>query len=126
MPTYDYKCEACGSAFERFQSITAAPIKKCPSCGKNKVRRLIGPGAGLIFKGSGFYITDYRSEGYKNAAKQGESGSTEAKSDTKSDTKSDAKSDATASKSGISKSTTTESKPRSESKPAARSDSKKK
>jgi putative FmdB family regulatory protein len=119
MPTYDYKCEACGSAFERFQSITAAPIKKCPSCGKNKVRRLIGPGAGLIFKGSGFYITDYRSEGYKNAAKQGESGSTEAKSDTKSD--------ATASKSGDSKSTTTtESKPRSESKPAARSDSKKK
>jgi putative FmdB family regulatory protein len=85
MPTYDYKCDACGNQFERFQSITAAPIRKCPSCGKNKVRRLIGPGAGLIFKGSGFYITDYRSEGYKDAAKKGEakpdssSTSTEAK-----------------------------------------------
>jgi putative FmdB family regulatory protein len=69
MPTYEYKCEACGHGFERFQPITAAPIKKCPECGKNKVRRLIGTGAGLIFKGSGFYITDYRSEGYKDAAK---------------------------------------------------------
>lgn len=91
MPTYDYKCDACGHQFERFQSITAAPIKKCPSCGKNKVRRLIGPGAGLIFKGSGFYITDYRSEGYKDAAK-GESGA--APSDGKAAEKSDAKSDA--------------------------------
>jgi putative FmdB family regulatory protein len=69
MPTYEYKCAACGHAFEKFQSIKASPIKKCPVCGKNKVQRLIGTGAGLIFKGSGFYITDYRSEGYKNAAK---------------------------------------------------------
>ena len=69
MPTYDYKCDACGTGFERFQSITAPAIRKCPECGKLKVRRLIGPGAGLIFKGSGFYITDYRSEGYKNSAK---------------------------------------------------------
>ena len=69
MPTYEYKCEACGETFEKFQSITAAPIRKCPKCGKNKVRRLLGTGAGLIFKGSGFYITDYRSESYKNAAK---------------------------------------------------------
>jgi putative FmdB family regulatory protein len=68
MPTYEYKCEACGHKFERFQSITAAPIKKCPECKKNKVKRLIGTGAGLIFKGSGFYITDYRSEGYKKEA----------------------------------------------------------
>jgi putative FmdB family regulatory protein len=87
MPTYDYKCDACGHQFERFQSITSAPIRKCPSCGKNKVRRLIGPGAGLIFKGSGFYITDYRSEGYKDAAKKGEagaSGSPESKPDSSS------------------------------------------
>ena len=70
MPTYEYKCDACGATFERFQSITAAPIKRCPECGKAKVRRLIGTGAGLIFKGSGFYITDYRSEGYKQAAKK--------------------------------------------------------
>jgi putative FmdB family regulatory protein len=69
MPTYDYKCDACGRQFERFQSITASPLRKCPTCGKLKLRRLIGPGAGLIFKGSGFYITDYRSEGYKSAAK---------------------------------------------------------
>jgi putative FmdB family regulatory protein len=69
MPTYDYQCEACGNRFEKFQSITAAPIRKCPKCGKNKVKRLISAGAGLIFKGSGFYITDYRSEGYKSAAK---------------------------------------------------------
>jgi putative FmdB family regulatory protein len=75
MPTYEYKCEGCGHQFERFQSITAAPIKKCPECGKNKVRRLIGTGAGLIFKGSGFYITDYRSEGYKSAAKSDSSAS---------------------------------------------------
>ena len=65
MPTYEYKCEACGHKFERFQSITADPIKQCPQCKKNKVKRLISGGAGLIFKGSGFYITDYRSEGYK-------------------------------------------------------------
>lgn len=69
MPTYEYKCEACGHQFEKFQSITADPIKQCPECGKKKVKRLIGTGAGLIFKGSGFYITDYRSDGYKAAAK---------------------------------------------------------
>jgi len=64
MPTYEYKCEACGNLFEKFQSITAEPIRKCPKCGKHKVRRLIGSGAGLIFKGSGFYITDYRDKSY--------------------------------------------------------------
>jgi len=69
MPTYEYKCKSCGQKFEKFQSITAAPIKKCPHCGKNTAQRLIGTGAGLIFKGSGFYITDYRSEGYKEKAK---------------------------------------------------------
>src|SRR3954465_10027011 len=69
MPTYEYQCDACGNKFEKFQSITSAPIKKCPKCGKNKVRRLISTGAGLIFKGSGFYITDYRSESYKEKAK---------------------------------------------------------
>jgi putative FmdB family regulatory protein len=69
MPTYEYKCAACDHAFERFQSIKADPIRRCPECGKMKVKRLLGTGAGLIFKGSGFYITDYRSEGYKKAAK---------------------------------------------------------
>ena len=69
MPTYEYQCTACGHAFEKFQSITAEPIKLCPQCNKKKVKRLIGTGAGLIFKGSGFYITDYRSDSYKSAAK---------------------------------------------------------
>jgi len=69
MPTYEYQCDACGNKFEKFQSIKSAPIKKCPKCGKNKVRRLISSGAGLIFKGSGFYITDYRSDSYKEKAK---------------------------------------------------------
>jgi putative FmdB family regulatory protein len=69
MPTYEYKCTACGHDFEKFQSMTAAPIRQCPKCKKNKVKRLISAGGGLIFKGSGFYITDYRSDGYKEKAK---------------------------------------------------------
>jgi putative FmdB family regulatory protein len=69
MPTYEYQCQACGNKFEKFQSITAAPIKKCPACGKSKVKRLISAGAGLLFKGGGFYITDYRPDSYNKAAK---------------------------------------------------------
>ncbi len=68
MPTYDYECAACGHEFEKFQSITASPIRKCPACSRLKVKRLIGTGAGVIFKGSGFYQTDYRSESYKKDA----------------------------------------------------------
>ncbi len=70
MPTYDYNCDACGAEFEMFQSITANPIRKCPECGKLRVRRLIGAGAGIIFKGSGFYQTDYRSESYRKDAEK--------------------------------------------------------
>jgi len=68
MPTYQYKCPDCGHEFEEFQSIKDDPIEICPSC-KGKTRRIISGGAGLIFKGSGFYITDYRSDSYNNAAK---------------------------------------------------------
>jgi putative FmdB family regulatory protein len=68
MPTYEYECQRCGHVFERFQSMTAEPIKRCPEC-RGKVKRLIGAGAGIIFKGSGFYETDYRSEDYKRKAK---------------------------------------------------------
>ena len=68
MPTYDYKCDDCGYEFEQFQTITARPIRKCPRCGREGVKRLIGVGAGIIFRGSGFYETDYRSESYKKAA----------------------------------------------------------
>jgi len=77
MPTYEYKCGHCGHEFERFQSINAGPVRKCPSCGQNGVKRLIGLGAGVIFKGSGFYETDYRSESYRKAAEK------ETKSETK-------------------------------------------
>ncbi|HED64597.1 MAG TPA: zinc ribbon domain-containing protein [Planctomycetes bacterium] len=68
MPTYDYRCEGCGHELELFQSITESPKRKCPSCGKLRLKRVIGPGAGIIFKGSGFYETDYRSESYKKGA----------------------------------------------------------
>ena len=68
MPTYDYRCEACEHTLELFQKITESPKKKCPACGKSKLKRLIGGGAGFLFKGSGFYLTDYRSDSYKKAA----------------------------------------------------------
>ena len=71
MPTYDYVCDACQHKFELFQSITEAHKKKCPECGKNKLRRLIGAGAAIMFKGSGFYITDYK--GGSNPASSGKS-----------------------------------------------------
>jgi len=65
MPTYDYRCAACGHTFETFQSIREPALKKCPRCKRAKLERLIGPGAGILFKGGGFYQTDYRSESYK-------------------------------------------------------------
>lgn len=75
MPTYDYRCKACGHEFEQFQSMKDEPLKTCPVCKKKQLERLIGAGAGLIFKGSGFYITDYRSESYKQASKAESGGS---------------------------------------------------
>lgn len=86
MPTYEYECDACKQRHEEFASMNAPPLKKCPHCGKSKLRRLIGTGAGLIFKGSGFYTTDYRSKEYKDKAKS-DSGASSAKSDAKSDAK---------------------------------------
>jgi putative FmdB family regulatory protein len=68
MPTYEYKCAGCGHQFEQFQSMKDKTLRKCPKCGKAKLERLIGTGAAVIFKGSGFYQTDYRSEGYKKSA----------------------------------------------------------
>ena len=68
MPTYDYVCSSCGHEWELFQSIKANPQRKCPDCGRFKAKRMIGPGAAIIFKGSGFYQTDYRSSAYKKAA----------------------------------------------------------
>jgi putative FmdB family regulatory protein len=74
MPTYEYECEKCQHQFERFQSITEEPVKVCPVCG-GKVKRLISGGGGLLFKGHGFYITDYRSESYKKRQRE-ETGAT--------------------------------------------------
>ena len=75
MPTYDYECESCGKSFEYFQSISESPKTKCPACGRQKLKRLIGAGAGFLFKGSGFYTTDYRSSDYKAKAKADTGGS---------------------------------------------------
>jgi putative FmdB family regulatory protein len=75
MPTYDYVCDGCGHAFELFQSMTDAVKKTCPECGKKKLRRLIGAGGAIVFKGSGFYKTDYRSDSYKKGAEAEKSAS---------------------------------------------------
>ena len=91
MPTYDYDCKACGAELEIFQSITESPKRKCPECGKLKLSRRIGSGAGILFKGGGFYETDYRSASYK----AGESADKSASKDSAS-----SKSDKTKKKSG--------------------------
>ncbi|AKJ64512.1 FmdB family zinc ribbon protein [Kiritimatiella glycovorans] len=67
MPTYEYECRKCGHHFEKFQRISDAPAKRCPKC-RGAVRRLLSAGAGVIFKGEGFYATDYRSESYRKRA----------------------------------------------------------
>ncbi len=83
MPTYEYLCDACEHQFDEFQSMADEPLKKCPKCGKKKLRRLLGAGAGLIFRGSGFYITDYRSDSYKSAAKADQESSNAKTTETK-------------------------------------------
>jgi putative FmdB family regulatory protein len=78
MPTYEYRCHACDNKWEEFQSIKAEPTKKCPKCKKAKAERIISAGGGILFKGTGFYQTDYRSESYKkgaDAAKKASEGS---------------------------------------------------
>jgi len=90
MPTYEYRCNACEHTWDEFQSIKADPTKKCPECGKSKAQRMISAGGGIIFKGSGFYQTDYRSDSYKKGAKAEKSASESSKSDSSSSSKSDA------------------------------------
>lgn len=98
MPTYDYECDACGHTMELFQNISEDPLKKCPECKKNKLRRLFGTGAAIVFKGSGFYETDYRSESYKKGAAADKKSSEKKSSDSKSDSKSSATSKSSESK----------------------------
>ncbi|MSR32558.1 MAG: zinc ribbon domain-containing protein [Gemmataceae bacterium] len=69
MPTYEYECDACGNRFDEFQSFSDKVLKKCPKCKKAKLRRLFGTGSAILFKGSGFYETDYRSDNYQKGAK---------------------------------------------------------
>ena len=102
MPTYDYECDACGHKFEQFQNISEPHLTKCPKCKKAKLRRLFGAGAAVVFKGSGFYQTDYRSESYKKRA-EADKPSSES--------------------SGGSESKSSDSKSSSEGKPAAKSES---
>ena len=103
MPTYDYECDACQHKFEIFQNMSDDPLTKCPQCKKKKLRRLIGAGAAVMFKGSGFYQTDYRSDSYKKSAEADKKSSEPASSST--DSKSESK--------------PAESKPAAETKPAA-------
>jgi putative FmdB family regulatory protein len=78
MPTYEYLCEGCGHRFDEFQSFTDDPLTICPKCQEERLRRLFGTGAAILFKGSGFYETDYRSESYKQAAKAEQNGTAKA------------------------------------------------
>lgn len=119
MPTYDYECTECGHVFEMMQSITASPKRKpdqpCSGCGKKApIRRLLGTGGAVLFKGSGFYETDYRSDSYKKAAeaeKKSVSGESDKKgSDKKSETSTPSKSTDSTSSSGASKTKSTQSK----------------
>ena len=103
MPTYEYICDKCGHEFEAVRSMSAAPLKICPAevCtkkkwGRGRVSKKVGAGAGLIFKGSGFYITDYRSEGYKSAAKKEPGAGGDAKPAAKPEAKSEARPEAKA------------------------------
>ncbi len=126
MPTYDYLCDACGHKFEEFQMMSEALLTKCPECKKKKLRRLIGSGSSIIFKGSGFYETDYRSEAYKNAAKADAAKSTPATESAKGDA---AKSDtgkADTGKADTGKTTDSTSTTGSSEKPASKPSGKKK
>ncbi len=100
MPTYDYECEGCGHVFEMFQSITARAKRKsdepCEGCGKRApIRRLIGAGGAVIFKGDGFYETDYRSDSYKKAAKADKDGQSDSGDKSKKSDSADSKKEST-------------------------------
>jgi putative FmdB family regulatory protein len=115
MPTYDYECDACDHKFELFQSIVAEAEKKCPKCKKSKLRRLFGTGGAIVFKGSGFYQTDYRSDSYKKQASADKNGGDGKSSDSKA-------SESKSSDSKPSESKSTESKSSEAKAPAVKTD----
>lgn len=87
MPTYDYECQSCGHRFDQFQNMSAEPLRDCPSCGEPALKRLVGGGIGIIFKGSGFYVTDSKSSsgaGKKEGSKSGEAAASEGTGDSSS------------------------------------------
>jgi putative FmdB family regulatory protein len=91
MPTYEYECAACRKRLEHFQMMSDPPLRKCPNCGKLRLKRLIGAGAGVIFKGSGFYTTDYRSASYDSSKKSDSEPATATKTESKVETKTETK-----------------------------------
>ena len=98
MPTYDYQCQACGHTWEMFQSMNDNPVKSCPKCKKRKAKRLLGLGAGIIFKGTGFYETDYKNKSggeKKEGSSEGDSGSSDSSKSSDSTKSSDSKSSST-------------------------------
>jgi putative FmdB family regulatory protein len=116
MPTYDYICKSCGHEFEAFQSMKDSPKRKCPKCGKNTLERKIGLGAAVLFKGSGFYQTDYRTESYKKAADAEKPAAKDGRSESKGDAKPDSKPAKSETRSESKTEPKTETKSKSESK----------
>lgn len=103
MPTYDYQCQSCGHEWELFQSMNDAPVKSCPKCKKRKAKRLMGLGAGLIFKGTGFYETDYKRAGSPKKESGGESSSSDSSSGSKGSQKKTSSTDSKSPKNSSSK-----------------------
>lgn len=123
MPTYDYRCKACGHTFELYQTMSEGEKRKCPQCAKNTLERLIGAGAALIFKGSGYYLTDYRSKSYEEGAKAERDAAKPAETTASTSDKTSDKKDAQVKESGA-KDTAAKAKDASGSKPAVPSDAK--
>lgn len=122
MPIYEYQCQNCGYLFEELQTMSEAPLVTCPDCGKDTLKKLIGSGGGIIFKGSGFYQTDYKkpsaeTKENKTESKENTQEKTDAKTEVKSESKTDSKTDSQKAK--------TETKSKSESKPEAKAEAKK-
>ena len=109
MPTYEYKCAACGHRLEELQSFSAKALRRCPKCGKSRLQRLISAGAGIIFKGSGFYATDYKASKSASSSESKPETKSDSKPESKSDSKSDSKPDSKSDKKGETKASSSDS-----------------